>query len=261
MPSRQSRCFSSVEPRLFARHGSSTGYFSYFNASSITFTNTETTTLVFNSSYSFGGALDHTTSAGFALTAKIGEVDGIAVAVALGVTDNSYQIGIKEKGGFATQDVSIENSASSWALAMIDSLALRGKWESPDPATYLNPQVGRRFLPDNVGYALVSSLTADVYLTFNVATHAAVGRSVVPNPDIPPDNNIITFQINSGYTKNGTLDGKVGLYTDPDYRQAGKVLIWNLLHAGFRKLLNRAVLGGFDRHKIAYICLLVSKHR
>jgi hypothetical protein len=204
-----------------AYYESATGYFSYFNNSSVTFTNTETTTLVFNSSYSVGGTLDHTTSAGFALKAKLGQVNGIAAAVSLGVTDNGYQAGIKEKGGFTTQDVSIENASSSWALAMTDSLALRGNWENP--ATIVNPEVGRRFLPDNVGYALVSSLTADVYLTFNAATGAAVGRSIVPNPYIPPDNNIITFRIDPHYVKNGTLDGKVGLYTDTDYTGEGKV--------------------------------------
>jgi hypothetical protein len=204
-----------------AYYESATGYFSYFNTSNVTFTNTETTTLTFNSSYSVGGTLDHSTAGGFALRAKVGEVDGVAVAVQLGLTDNSFQIGIKEKGGFSTQDVSIQNASSSWALAMTDSLALRGNWESPD--AILNPEVGRRFLPDNVGYALVSSLTADVYLTFNAATGAAVGRAVVPNPDIPPDNNIVTFRIDPHYVKNGTLDGKVGLYTDTDYAQEGKV--------------------------------------
>lgn len=204
-----------------AYYESATGYFSYFNTSSVTLTSTETTTLTFNSSYSVGGTLDHTTAGGFALRAKVGEVDGVAVAVQLGLTDNSFQVGIKEKGGFSTQDVSIQNASSSWALAMTDTLALRGNWENP--AAILNPEVGRRFLPDNIGYALVSSLTADVYLTFNAATGVAVGRAVVPNPYIPPDNNIVTFRIDPHYVKNGTLDGKVGLYTDPDYTGDGKV--------------------------------------
>src|SRR5207247_7130302 len=66
-------------------------------------------------------------------------------------------------------------------------------------------------------------LTADVYLTFNAATGAAVGRAVVPNPDIPPDHNILMFQIDPLYIKNGTLDGKVGLYNDPDYPNADQV--------------------------------------
>ena len=41
-----------------------------------------------------------------------------------------------------------------------------------------------------------------------------------PNPDIPRDGNIITFPINPRYTKQGMLDGKVGLEADPDYPNA-----------------------------------------
>jgi large repetitive protein len=200
-------------------YSSAVAYFNYFNASSITLTSTETTTLVFSSSYSSGATLDHTTAGGFAWKTKV----DVGLGIESGITDNEFTIGIKEKGGLTTQDVSIQNASSSWSLAMTDSTALRGNWESDDPAKWVNPQVGRRFLPDNVGYALVSSLTADVYLTLNAATRAAVGRAIVPNPDIPPDSNILTFRIDPHYIKNGTLDGKVGLYNDPDYSTAGSV--------------------------------------
>ena len=202
-------------------YGSSTGYFGYFNASSITFTSTETTTLVYNTSYNSGAALDHTTSAGFLLKTEVDFTPGPLPPLAYKTADVEFKLGGKEKGGFTTQNVSLENSSSSWGVTMADTLSLRGDWE--DPTSIVNPQVGRRFLPDNVGYALVSSLTADVYLTFNAATGAAVGRAVVPNPDIPPDNNILTFRIDNTYIKNGTLDGKVGLYDDPDYTRANLV--------------------------------------
>lgn len=199
-------------------YSSPTGYFSYYNASSVTFNTTETTTLVFNSSSSYSSTLNHSTSGGVLFKVDFTENDLLFFTK---VAANEIKIGIKESGSFADQDLAVENASASWALAVTDSLALRGNWERPAPL--VNPQVGRRFLPDNVGYALVSSLTADVYLTFNAATNASVGRSVVPNPYIPPDNNIITFRINPHYVKNGTLDGKVGLYTDPDYLQPGAV--------------------------------------
>lgn len=199
-------------------YGSSTGYFGYYNASSVTFNTTETTTLVFNSSSSYSSTLNHSTTGG--LLFKV-EVDSNKLLFFTKNASNEIKVGIKESGSFADQSLAVENASASWALAMTDTLALRGNWERPAPL--VNPQVGRRFLPDNVGYALVSSLTADVYLTFNAATGASVGRSVVPNPFIPPDNNIVTFRINPRYVKNGTLDGMVGLYTDPDYAVQGTV--------------------------------------
>ena len=199
-------------------YGSATGYFSYFNSSSISFTDVEMTTLTFNSSYNYSSTLDHTTSGGFAYGSDVKTTTPVIPLAPEVITTNTkieFKIGAKEKGSFATQDLAVQNSTSSWALALTDSLALRGNWEKD--GDLVNPQVGRRFLPDNVGYALVSSLTADVYLTYNATTGAAVGRSIVPNPDIPPDSNILTFQIDPTYVKNGTLDGKVGLYDDPAY--------------------------------------------
>jgi large repetitive protein len=71
-----------------------------------------------------------------------------------------------------------------------------------------------------MGYALVESWTADLYVMTLNTTGAMVGRAVIPDPDIPPDRNIITFPMDPHYVKNGTLDGKVGLVNDPDYREA-----------------------------------------
>lgn len=204
-------------------YGSNVGYFSYFNASSISLSDTEATLLAYNTSYSRSGTLDHTTSGGFRLKTKMDVTPGPLPPLEWRTADVEFKIGVKEKGNFFDQNISIENSTSSWSMITSDSLSLRGNWEGDDPAKFVNPQVGRRFLPDNVGYALVSSLTADVYLTYNAVTGAAVGRAIVPNPDIPPDNNILTFQIDNRYIKNGTLDGKVGLYNDPDYANANDV--------------------------------------
>ncbi|WDE02958.1 laminin G domain-containing protein [Thalassomonas viridans] len=92
---------------------------------------------------------------------------------------------------------------------------------------YLTPQ--RRFQPDNLGTALVESLTADLFALRIKRNKALVGYSVVPNEDIPRDRNIIHFPINPKYTKQGTLDGKLGfssqdsqfvLIKDPNYPQA-----------------------------------------
>lgn len=77
------------------------------------------------------------------------------------------------------------------------------------------------FLPDNVGLALVRSATADLYALRLRRTGALVGYQLRPNLDVPVDWNVLHFQIDPTYTKQGTLDGFVGLAPDEDYPNAG----------------------------------------
>ncbi len=93
------------------------------------------------------------------------------------------------------------------------SLAPGGAWEPADQI--LNPEVGRRYIPDNIGVALVKSQVADVYASRIKATGQLAKLSIVPNQDIPEDINLINFPINPTYIKNGSLDGQVGLMKDP----------------------------------------------
>lgn len=98
------------------------------------------------------------------------------------------------------------------------SLELRGRFTNPDETA--KEQFGRRFIPDNVGQALVKSETADVFALRLRHNGALVSYQMRPNPDIPKDWNIISFPLNPRYVKQGTLDGKVGLQTDVDYPNA-----------------------------------------
>ncbi len=103
------------------------------------------------------------------------------------------------------------------------SVSLGGGWE--DPSQQLNSDMSRRFQPANMGFALVQSDTADVFALRMVHNASLVSLRFSPNPDIPKDVNIIPFPINSHYTKQGTLDGRVGydqsgVVLDPDYRNA-----------------------------------------
>ncbi len=101
---------------------------------------------------------------------------------------------------------------------------LGGNWA--DPTKPLNRALRRRFIPANVGLALVQSETADVYAMRLEHNGALVAFRFRPNPDIPKDWNIIPFPINPRYSKQGTLDGAVGYdelgfrLTDPDYPMA-----------------------------------------
>ncbi|MDT0447494.1 LamG-like jellyroll fold domain-containing protein [Streptomyces hesseae] len=100
---------------------------------------------------------------------------------------------------------------------------LAGSWE--DPRNPLNTAVGRRYVPANMGFALVQSQTADVFALRLAHSGALVTYRIQPNPDIPKDWNVIPFPVNPRYTKQGTLDGTVGYdergkVLDPDYTDA-----------------------------------------
>ena len=89
---------------------------------------------------------------------------------------------------------------------MSDKLELRGSYETSPQFDHL----GNRYLPKNVGYALVVSGMADVFITQMKRTGRMIGYEVLPVKDIPMDINTITFMINPAYTQNGSLDGLVG---------------------------------------------------
>jgi hypothetical protein len=89
---------------------------------------------------------------------------------------------------------------------MSDKLELCG-WREDTPKF---PDLGQRFIPKNVGYALVISALADLFITRLSRSRRMVGSQIVPLEDIPPDINTITFLINPAYTMNGSLDGLTG---------------------------------------------------
>ncbi|NEQ10025.1 MAG: LamG domain-containing protein, partial [Moorea sp. SIO4E2] len=104
------------------------------------------------------------------------------------------------------------NITSSSALSMSDLLELRGTPES----TVKFPHLGQRFIPKNVGYALVVSSLADVFITRLQRSKKMIGYQVQPVDGIPPDVNTITFLINPAYTMNGSLDGMTGSSASSD---------------------------------------------
>jgi len=135
------------------------------------------------------GGMGGTVSAGI-----VAEVETTAKAFYKGNLDFTYQF----------QNESSITSSSS--LSMTDKLELRGTPEA-DPKF---PHLGNRFIPKNIGYALVVSATADVFVTRLTRSRKMVGYQVLPVDGIPPDVNTITFLINPAYTMNGSLDGMTG---------------------------------------------------
>ncbi|SDS73183.1 Concanavalin A-like lectin/glucanases superfamily protein [Streptomyces sp. TLI_053] len=196
----------------------------YAGASSVEFTEadqvlqslstskTESTNTAFNAS--FGAETD---AGAMAVAAPLGFGTATPAAKAqlkLAVT------GSLEFSNSWSEDTRISQGTNT---ARKSKLALTGHVE--DPAKVLNSAVGRRYVPANTGMALVQSQTADVFALRLAHTGALVAYRMMPNPDIPPDWNIIHFPINPRYTKQGTLDGAVGFddrgkVTDPDYPTA-----------------------------------------
>ncbi|AOW98601.1 hypothetical protein BJP34_03285 [Moorena producens PAL-8-15-08-1] len=113
---------------------------------------------------------------------------------------------------FSYQWQNESNITSSSALSMSDLLELRGTPES----TVKFPHLGQRFIPKNVGYALVVSGLADVFITRLQRSKKMIGYQVQPVDGIPPDVNTITFLINPAYTMNGSLDGMTGSSASSD---------------------------------------------
>ncbi len=104
------------------------------------------------------------------------------------------------------QFINESNITSSSSQQMTDKLELRGTQETSAKFSHL----GKRFIPKNVGYALVISSLADVFITKLARSGKMVGYQVQPVEGISPDVNTITFLINPTYTMNGSLDGLTG---------------------------------------------------
>jgi hypothetical protein len=95
---------------------------------------------------------------------------------------------------------------SSSTLTATDQLTLSGRIEDRPMCAELGP----RYVPKNVGYALVVSGTADVFVTKLVRSGRMVGYNIQPLEGVPLDVNTITFLMNPAYVLNGSLDGLVG---------------------------------------------------
>lgn len=161
---------------------------------------------------------------GLKISGQWGVSTGLVVSVDNPVGSVDGKLGLQTQFEFGSKDGSAMSQQTSKSRTLTSALTPGGTWEAgTKPEEWLNSAVGRRYSPNNVGYALVKSLTVDVYASVLRSTGTMVAISSVPNQDIPADVNIIDFPINPYYVKNGTLDGKVGLKNDPNYLNADLV--------------------------------------
>ncbi|WP_411146028.1 LamG-like jellyroll fold domain-containing protein [Streptomyces sp. x-80] len=202
-------------------------HFSYLNASSVEFVQADEVVNTLSSTQDRG--VD--TAFGISLSKEV-DVNTLMIMAPLGmgVAKPAAQGGVSLYGG---GNLEIHNGwgdetevSQGQNTARSTSVGLSGGWEDSNPDNQLNSHDGRRFVPSNTGYALVQSETADVFALRLAHNHALVSYRVLPNPDIPRDWNILPFPINPLYTKQGTLDGTVGVdgngerVFDTDYQGA-----------------------------------------
>lgn len=188
-------------------------YNSYNNVTSVKLVQEKTDKITFsgqrnsgsdtNFAYHGGLGFSVSTSAGIGLVKKVFESE----IKSLVITKNNW----------SENETNKESISSSFRTSEKHLMYNCGDWETPDNKGDFFLQSGeRRFIPNNEGYALVKSGSADMYTLLLEDTGTLVGISVVPNKDIPEDVNIVHFPINPTYIKNGCLDGRIGLQQDPE---------------------------------------------
>ncbi|MGB1017160.1 MAG: hypothetical protein ACPG4T_23690, partial [Nannocystaceae bacterium] len=184
-------------------------------------------------SYTLSSSTEGSQSSAYEMSAKVAFDNDFLISIApLGFGKVMKAVEIKAHAGVSGKFSSEAGWSSESSLGTqvnrtrTLSASMGGSWESPDADKQINPDLGRRLLVGNVGFALVQSETADVYAMRLRHTKALVSFRMVPNPDIPRDWNVISFPINPLYTKQGTLDGRIGFdkngsaVYDPDYANA-----------------------------------------
>jgi hypothetical protein len=194
----------------------------YVGTSAIQLTEAKETTQVYSASRDTGFDMSVDLKAG--VHWKTGAAAGIGVEQE--VFSSEGKVGLHSYFEHALGWLSSASKTVGTSKTLTKSLTLGGSWEEAQDydqnglPRYLNLEVGRRYLPNNMGYALVKSGTADLFALRLKRTGSLVAFQILPNPDIPEDWNIIMFPLNPKYVKNGTLDGMVGLVADPEYPNA-----------------------------------------
>ncbi|QBF31180.1 LamG domain-containing protein [Thalassococcus sp. S3] len=181
--------------------GASTLFLDETNIKSYTYTASRSVGTTVDVNFRFGFGADAEFSVGLGAQAKTYEMSGSA---GLAVQANSQVDTTGE--GVATEELTV--IAQKY-------METRGGWY--DNPYDIDMGVGQIFYPDNIGYALVRSGTADLFAMRLAGSGGLVGYTAQANPDIPEDMNIIMFKIDDQYVKNGTLDGWIGFQPDTAY--------------------------------------------
>ncbi|NUM44065.1 MAG: RICIN domain-containing protein [Anaerolineales bacterium] len=166
--------------------------------------------LVQSNDVQFSWTREQDVSSGAELSGFFGLDDEVSISTGVGVEVQkkalATRIGTNVATNFAYHWQNASTVGASQSLTSTDRLELRGYKES-DPRF---PHLGNRFVPKNIGYALVVSGMADVYISKLKRSGRMVGYQVLPVEGVPMDVNTITFLMNPAYTMAGSLDGQTG---------------------------------------------------
>ncbi|WP_437850983.1 LamG-like jellyroll fold domain-containing protein [Sorangium sp. So ce363] len=164
---------------------------------------------------SYSWQRSETTHGGLSMDGFLGAAWGVEAGPAFVTSEVSEgQAGAVFNYAFEKTDTKDSSVTAASTLATSDSLELSGMAED----TASCPLLGKRWVPKNVGYALVISGMADVFVTKLKRSGRMVSYDIRPVEGVPLDVNTITFLINPTYTLNGSLDGMVGsMPADPTF--------------------------------------------
>mgnify|MGYP006267434473 CR=1 FL=1 len=180
--------------------------------------------------YTLAASQESTMDTAFGMSVSAGGSIGLETVLAplgAGISQEITSVDVEAalEGSIETSNGwSGESSVSSGKnVAKNTRVTAMGTWESD--SEILNATIGKRFVFNNVGFALVQSDTADIYALRMEHNQALVAFRFQPNPDIPKDWNLVSFQMNPRYVCQGTLDGRVGMNEqgnvyDPNYANA-----------------------------------------
>ena len=184
---------------------------SYAGATTLMLDETGSRTFTYTANRDVGTDTSLTTQMGFNVETET----EAGIGVSQEVFSMSFGIGLEvsvDQVESATAEASVSEESQSANKNYVET---RGHWYENKYA--IDGGYGQIFYPDNRGYALVRSGTADVFAMRIRATGTLVGYSSRPNPDIPEDVNVIAFRLDDRYVKNGTLDGWIGYQPDESY--------------------------------------------
>ncbi len=136
----------------------------------------------------------------------VGAEAEVSAGVAVQMMIVKAKAGLQGEAEFAYHWQNASTVSAGHSLGQTDRLELRGNRE----ADAHFPHLGQRFIPKNIGYALVTSGLADVFVSQLKRTGRMIGYSVLPVAGDTLDVNTITFLINPAYTMSGSLDGLTG---------------------------------------------------
>jgi hypothetical protein len=197
--------------------------------SSVRFRHSKACTYSYSSNSEHSSTTEVSTSRGAGAKWEVSAGLGVSTVTAEGEVSAGISTAVDISNGTVNNEV----RASTTNINMEIGVKLTGVWKKETEAKVLAGRPGDDnaaadgdgdiFEPSNTGLALVESEVADVFalrLQMRGPIAPLIAYQMRPNPDIPKDRNLVSFEINRAYTKQGCLDGRRGTTRDPDFPPA-----------------------------------------